>query len=220
MLNSLHAIIFDLDGVIVNSEPLHDEANRRALAHYDIELSDSLIEAFIGKPDLAIMEEASLRYLKSLDPVPALMELRQQVFRELAVELQPIPGVIEFIQRARPRFQGFGLATSSLRENQKIIFDQFGLQPWFSTVVTVEDVERPKPDPEPYRRAAAGLGLEPAECLVIEDSIKGIASAKGAGCVVIGLTTSFSSSELAAAGADYVCTSFGEIAQLLEFPDS
>ncbi len=220
MLNSLRAIIFDLDGVIVNSEPLHDEANRRALAYYGIELPDSLIEAFIGKPDLAIMEEASLRYLNSLDAVPALMELRQQFFRELAVELQPIPGVLEFLRRARPVFQAFGLATSSLRENQEITFDQLGLHPWFSAVVTVEDVEQPKPDPEPYRRAAVGLGLTPAECLVIEDSVKGIASAKGAGCVVIGLTTSFPSTDLAAAGADYVCTSFGEIAHLLEFADS
>ena len=143
------------------------------------------------------------------------MAEKQRAFLAAAAQVRAVPGALDFIAQVRPAVQGIGLATSSLRANQELAFAQFALAPFFDVVITVEDVQRTKPDPEPYQRAVAALGLPAAECLVIEDSVNGILAAKGAGCPVVGLTTSYPAALLHAAGADQVCESFGEILALL-----
>ena len=84
------------------------------------------------------------------------------------------------------------LVTSSLRHNQELAFAQFGLAPYFDVVVTAENVTQPKCIRAVYLTAVVRLGIQPGECLVIEDSLHGIASARAAGCHTLGLTTSYS----------------------------
>jgi beta-phosphoglucomutase-like phosphatase (HAD superfamily) len=117
---------------------------------------------------------------------------------------------------SRRRFSALALTTSATRRDQEQIFQRFNLGRWFDAVVTAEDIRRAKPDPEPYLKTAAKVGLDPSLCLVVEDSTHGIRAAKRAGCWAVGLTTAFTAEELRRAGADAVVDSFAELAALLD----
>jgi beta-phosphoglucomutase len=112
----------------------------------------------------------------------------------------------------RGQVGALALVTSSLRQNQEFAFAKFGLAPLFDVVVTAADVTHAKPHPEPYLTAVVRLGIPATDCLVIEDSLHGIASAQAAGCRTIGLATSYRPQVLAEAGADFVCQSYDEVA--------
>jgi len=212
---NIQAIIFDLDGVIIDSEALHNEAIAAAVAAHGFTVPDALFEEFMGIPDEVLLDHINRHFLGGRGSVAELLAEKQRAYLGVAHLARAIPGAVEFIQRARPQFRAFGLATSSLRFNQQLAFDQLDLHRFFDAVVTAEDVTRTKPDPEPYQRAAALLGLCADECVVIEDSLNGIRAGKGAGCTVFGLTTTYPAHDLAAAGADRVCASFAEIAAQL-----
>ncbi|MEN9222664.1 MAG: HAD family phosphatase, partial [Thermostichus sp. BF3_bins_97] len=139
-------------------------------------------------------------------------------FHKLLADIPLVPGVLEFLAASRQRFPTLALTTSATRQDQEQIFNRFDLHRWFDGVITAEDIQRAKPDPEPYVKTAGMLGVDPTLCLVIEDSTHGIRSAKGAGCFAVGLTTSFGAAELRQAGADAVVESFVELAELLDLP--
>jgi beta-phosphoglucomutase-like phosphatase (HAD superfamily) len=104
-----------------------------------------------------------------------------------------------------------------LQENQQRIFEIFNLSPYFSTIITGEDIINGKPHPEPYLKTAEKLGVAPANALVIEDSLNGVRSGKAAGCRVIAITTSFPREPLMELQADYVVDSFAELERLFRF---
>lgn len=211
-MHHIQAIIFDLDGVIIDSEALHNAAVAAAVAQHGVTVPDALFDEFMGIPDEVLLDHINRHYLAGRCTVTELLADKQAAYLQVVDQMQAIPGAVDFIRQARPRFQAFGLATSSLRSNQVIAFDRFDLHRFFDVVVTAEDVTRTKPDPEPYQRAVARLGLPAAACVVIEDSVNGIRAGKGAGCPVIGLTTTYPAAHLATAGADAVCASFEAIA--------
>jgi HAD superfamily hydrolase (TIGR01509 family) len=214
-MQKFQAIIFDMDGVIIDSEALHHESMRAMAAGQGVQLTDTLLDEFIGIPDLQLVEHINRHYLGGRQSVSALLQAKQQAFLQLADRIREIPGAVDFIQRSRPQFAAFGLATSALRANQQLAFDRFGLHRYFDAVVTAEDVSRTKPDPEPYLRAAEQLGVSAQRSVAIEDSRNGVRSAKAAGCHVIGLTTTYPADALLAAGADVVWSSYDEIAAYL-----
>jgi beta-phosphoglucomutase len=109
-----------------------------------------------------------------------------------------------------------GLATSALRENQQRAFERFGLDCYFDAIVSGNDAQKGKPDPEPYLLTGARLDVDPAKTLVIENSVNGIRSGKAAGCKAVGLTTSFERETLEKAGADLVVDGFSELWGTLE----
>jgi len=214
----IDSILFDLDGVIIDSEAMHNAAVAQAVAAHGVALPESLFDEFMGIPDEQLLEHINRTYLGGRFGVAELLAEKQVAYLAVADQLQAIPGAVEFIRATRPHFRGFAVATSSLRSNQVLAFDRFDLHDCFDAVVTAEDVARTKPDPEPYRRAAERLGIPAAACVVIEDSVNGILAGKGAGCRVIGITTTYPAATLAAAGADAVCTTFDEIRAIL-LPD-
>jgi HAD superfamily hydrolase (TIGR01509 family) len=126
-----------------------------------------------------------------------------------------IPGSREFIQKAHEKGLKLGLTTSALLENQQRAFDMFDLWPFFSTIVTGQDIVHGKPHPEPYLKTAEKLGVAPANALVIEDSVHGVRSGKAAGCRVAAITTSFPRERLLEVEADYVVDSYAELNSLL-----
>jgi beta-phosphoglucomutase len=211
-MQQIQAIIFDLDGVIIDSEALHNAAVAAAVAQHGVTVPDALFDEFMGTPDEVLLDHINRHYLAGRSAVTTLLADKQAAYLQVADQVQAIPGAVDFIQRTRPYFQAFALATSSLRHNQALAFDRFDLHRFFDVVVTAEDVTRTKPAPEPYQRAVARLGFPAAACVVIEDSVNGIRAGKGAGCPVIGLTTTYPAVHLAAAGADLVCASFDAIA--------
>lgn len=214
----IRAILFDLDGVIIDSEALHNEAVAAAVATHGVLVPDALFEEFVGIPDVVLLDHINRHYLGGRGDVAALLAEKQVAFLKVAHQVRAIPGAVEFIRVARQHFQALGLATSALKSNQQLAFDQLDLHRFFDAVVTADDVTRTKPDPEPYLRVAERLGLPTDECVVIEDSRNGIRAGKAAGCVVIGLTTTYPAASLRSASADDVCSSFAEIADLLGVP--
>jgi HAD superfamily hydrolase (TIGR01509 family) len=108
------------------------------------------------------------------------------------------------------------LVSSSPKPIVDIVVQRFELGKYFDRIITGDDVEKGKPDPEPYLKAAKELGVHPEECVVVEDSINGVKSAKAAGMKCIGITNSFPREELERAGADYVIDVIVELPVALE----
>ena len=137
------------------------------------------------------------------------MEAKYGMFITLLKErLEPVPGVLDFIRWAREHYQKIALTTSGKQRVQQVVFAKFGLEPYFDVIVTAEHIQHGKPHPEPYLKTVQALELPAETCLVIEDSLNGIKSAKDAGCKVAGITTSFLKAELLEAGADLVIEDF------------
>jgi HAD superfamily hydrolase (TIGR01509 family) len=179
------AILFDFDGVIVDSESLHHRA-------YDIAL-----EPFGAGPipfatyaDVFSNRSQGLDYIARSFPgvdVPAMKRRKDEIFFDLLREEgQLLPGVIESVGRLERRWP-LALATGSSREAAEMILAKHGLGACFRAVVGRQDYPREKPAPDAFLRACAALGETPESCLAVEDSYKGLAAAKAAGirCVVV-----------------------------------
>jgi len=207
-------IIFDMDGVITDTEPLHLKAELLTWHHYGFDAPESEWTKFKGKKAEEIFSYLLAAYGGGRKvPVSDIMAFKTRTYLELAASqgIPAVPGVVEFIRRVRPLFDRIGLATSSNSAIQKAIFDGLGLWPYFDGVVTGDDLDRGKPDPEAYLKASARIGLSTEHCLVIEDSDNGVRSARGAGCRVVGLTTSFPRDYLLSCGAHLTVDSYPEL---------
>jgi HAD superfamily hydrolase (TIGR01509 family) len=204
-------VIFDVDGVLVNSEPLHQRAWKQVLKELGISLSNQQFRLLMGKTTDQIMsmffEQHDIR-----EDVSFWSYKKDEVYRTLVhKELKPLEGVVPFLLHLKARQVKIGVASSAVRKNVQAALDCLGVEDGFNVVLSVEDITHPKPDPEIYLKAAQSLGLAASDCVVIEDSLPGIQSAKQAGTFVIGITTNFASEALAI--ADHVCLSFPEIHQ-------
>jgi HAD superfamily hydrolase (TIGR01509 family) len=208
------AIVFDMDGVLVDSEPVHEKAARVILNRHGLDVSNDVFDQFRGKPAWQYYQHVVKHYGNGkLDPA-ILLEEKQEYYRSLFHELKLIPGVLAFIRQIHPIFR-LGLVTSGTRQNQQLVFEQFGLTNYFEATLTADDITNAKPHPEPYLPIADHLKVEPASCLVIEDAHHGVRSATEAGCFVAGLTSTFKADELRAAGADLIIDSFEDLAVMV-----
>jgi beta-phosphoglucomutase len=205
----LRAIVFDFDGVIANSEPLHFRAFRDVLATRGVTLTEADYYArYLGFDDLGafrvigrdqgrVWTEADFRSL--IDDKAMRMEALE---RDAAVLF---PGAAEAIQRAAAAVP-IAIASGALGAEIRRVLDGSNLARHFSAIVAAEDTTAGKPAPDPYQRAVAllaaavdGRTLNPADCVAIEDSRWGIASARAAGLRAVGVTTSYGAGELAEA---------------------
>ncbi|MEN9201764.1 MAG: HAD family phosphatase [Thermostichus sp. DG_1_6_bins_120] len=220
-MQSFDGLIFDMDGVIVDSEPIHAQAGATALQRCGLSIELAPISLrFKGCTDrdmfAYLVEHCTDTPVEEQQAVvQRLIAEKASAFADLLDQVSLVPGVLEFLAASRRRFSALALTTSATRQDQERIFTRFDLGRWFDGVITAEDIQRAKPDPEPYLKTAACLGVDPGLCLVIEDSTHGIRSAKGAGCFAVGITTSFAPEALRQARADAVVESFAELAQLL-----
>lgn len=216
LIAPLKAILFDLDGVIIDSEPLHVKALQLTCDRFGFALLPEDIARFKG-----ITEEQVARHFIDGQAALSLQDFinyKSNIYTRLvAEELVLMDGVLAFMQFCRERWR-LGLTTSALPENAACVLQKFQLAPLFDAIVTSGDITHGKPHPEPYLKTAQKLALPPAHCLVIEDSLNGVRSGKTAGCRVLGITTSFSRSELEASGADGVVDTFAEAQKLLSLP--
>jgi HAD superfamily hydrolase (TIGR01509 family) len=182
---SLEAVVFDLDGLAVDSEPLHIEAWRRAVRAAGHGFDPAWIEPYFGSPVATTAE--GLAEKLGVDP-GELLERRTLEFDRLTEEGLPHrPGLPEAVDRLRAAGLRTAVVTSGRRAYAEGALEALkrdhGIS--FELVVTRDDVDRPKPDPEPYRTAAVRLGVDPAECVALEDAPAGVNSAKDAGMLVV-----------------------------------
>src|SRR5690554_3719398 len=181
----IKAFIFDMDGVIVDSEPLHFEVNRRIMRDFGLEFSDEFFHAYVGITNEQMWADLIERY--SLNTT--IEELQKKDFllkKEVFRDLQPIKGIPELLTNLKKDGIATGLASSSEREFIEMVLEKLQIRGYFQAIVSGEEVERSKPEPEIFLRAAKLLNVEPADCLVLEDSKHGVEAAKRAGMKCIG----------------------------------
>jgi len=213
-MNNIKAIIFDMDGVLVDSEPVHIETEKMTLREYGINVPESEWKGFTGTTDHDMFAYIVKNFTKGNIGVDELVTHRAKTYLKMApTKIQMIPGALEFLKQVKKSGFKIALTTSSTKEIQRPIFAKFNLHPYFDVIVTGDEITNGKPDPEAYLKTVEKLGIPATNCLVIEDSTNGIRSAKAAGCIAVGITTSFPKEKLQDAGADFVVDSFSELAQ-------
>jgi beta-phosphoglucomutase family hydrolase len=196
MKNSTNGLylIFDMDGTLIDSNPTHKEAYTQFFARYDIELTDEGFKDHISgrmNPDILTYffgekgEELSEQRIEELTREKET--LYQQLFEPA---IKPINGLTEFLMGVQDAHIPMALATSAPMMNVDFVFDKLGIRQFFQQIVTEADVTTGKPDPAVFRIAAERLGADPAQCIVFEDSAKGVEAAQAAGMVVVALTVS------------------------------
>jgi len=199
-------VIFDMDGVLCDSETLTAEAGCRMFAEtYGIRVEPNEFEPFVGTgEDRYIGGVAEKRSVKLTMPRDKIR--MYTIYGEIARgKLQPLPGVREFIAACRQRGLKLAVASSADLMKVEINLREIGVPAsTFDAVLTGGDATHKKPHPEIFLKAAARLGLAPARCVVVEDAPNGVKAAKAAGSRCLGLTTSFEKKRLESVGADWV----------------
>ncbi len=208
------AIIFDMDGVLIDSEPVHKLAKERVFARFGVTLPESVYEQYKGQPDETMMNEVVPSISRINVHVQEILRLKRLEFEALEHLAAPSRGAQEFVNWAKGKFR-VALATSATARNRQAALAVLGLSESFDFIVDASGFSRPKPDPEIFQIAASGLKADVAECLVIEDSLNGVLAGKATGCRVVAITTSFSEAQLLANGADHVVQSFQELQELV-----
>jgi HAD superfamily hydrolase (TIGR01509 family) len=209
----VRAILWDNDGVLVDTEGLYSRATREVMASVGVELTEPMyVQLFLveGRGAFHLAEQ------KGLAPagVAALRERRNRRYEELLQrESRPLPGASEALHALRPHFR-MAIVTSSHADHLAAAHRGTGLLPLFELVLTRECYEKSKPDPEPYLRAVERLGLSGDECLVVEDSERGLTAAKAAGLACWAIPHGLSRQGSFAA-ADRVLASISELAREL-----
>jgi HAD superfamily hydrolase (TIGR01509 family) len=207
-------VIFDMDGVLVDSEPLHKRAKERAFHEFGIVLEESVYDSYKGRPDATMLPEILTARGWLTDSIQELSRRKDEIFDEIKHELEAVPGAVDFVLWAASRFR-IALATSATPRNRAAAFGVLGIGDRFQSVVDSSRSQRPKPDPEVFQIAMRDIGVSPADCWIIEDSVNGLRAAKAAGCFAVAITTTFDHKTLSAAGADVVVDSFAELREML-----
>jgi beta-phosphoglucomutase family hydrolase len=198
------ALIFDMDGVIVDSNPLHRAAWAAFNRRYGLETTGAMLERMYGRRNDWIVRDFFGEDL-SEGEVAARGAAKEEIYREMLasrIEDALVPGLRPFLElyRGAPT----ALATNAEPENVDFVLDRAGLRPYFRVVVDGHQVTHPKPHPEIYLRAATLLEAAPSNCIVLEDSHAGIAAARSAGMRVIGIGTT----EVNLPGVDVMADNF------------
>jgi beta-phosphoglucomutase family hydrolase len=171
--------IFDCDGTIADTMPLHFRAWTRAMKEFGGTFPEELFYSWGGIPTFKIVEQLNAKYGTTMDP-EVVPRVKEEYFVELIPQVLPIEPVVALVKQ----FHGtapMAVASGGHREIVIKTLDALGLTPFFDAIVGAEDVEHGKPAPDPFLEAAKRLGVEPTACLVFEDSPTGIEAAKAAG---------------------------------------
>lgn len=182
------AVVFDLDGVLIDSEPVFLEAARRLLALRNIELDLAFMSQVMGMPGRDVLPRFRERF-QLMESVNDLgHEYKRHFFASLEGGRVPLrPGVPEIVDQARTRGHRIGLATSSQRAYVDTVLAPHGFLSKFQHVLTCDDVPHGKPAPDIYHLAAERFDTTPDQLLVIEDSPNGVRAAKSAGCFCVAI---------------------------------
>lgn len=215
----IDAVIFDMDGVIVDSEPLHYESDKMTMKFYGYEVSDEELNNYVGVSNPEMWTELREKYRLTA----ALGEIleKQLSYKKILIgarKLVPIDGIQELLDEFRNSGIRIGLASSSSREFIDLVLEKLGIKDNFEVIVSGDDVKHSKPAPEIFLKASQKLNTDPSVCLVIEDSRHGIEAAKRAGMSSIGFYNPNSGSQDLSL-ADAIVYSIREIYPIISSAD-
>jgi HAD superfamily hydrolase (TIGR01509 family) len=176
---SFDAYLFDCDGTIADSMPLHYVAWKKALGEWNCEFGEELFYAWGGRPTTEIISTLNQTHGLSM-PVESVARRKEDLYYELLPQLKPVPAVLEHIEAQHGRIP-FAVVSGSARGSVIASLEMLNLLDRFDTLVCAGEYKKSKPDPEAFLLAASRLGVAPKACLVFEDTDMGIQAATAAG---------------------------------------
>lgn len=191
------AVIFDMDGVIVHTNPYHSKAFREFFSTRDLTATDEeFAQHMFGKSNSYILSHFLKRTIEG-DELRQMEEEKESLFRKLYEPyIDPIKGITAFIDDLYQHDVRLGVATSAPVANLDLILSKVPLRDKMGSILASENVKKHKPDPEVYLTSANNLGVHPEQCVVFEDSFSGVSAARNAGMKVVGVLTSHTADEL------------------------
>jgi beta-phosphoglucomutase len=208
----IKGVLFDMDGVLVDSESFICKAAIMMFSELGVKVLPEDFHPFVGTGENRYIGGVAEKYGVTVD-IEQVKARTYEIYQIIVKgKLSPLPGAHEFIAKCREKGFKLALATSADRVKMEVNLMEIGLsRDSFHAIITGLDVVNKKPFPDIYIKAAKSIGLEPKECLVVEDAVSGIKAGKSAGCRCLAVTTSFDASALNE--ADWICES------LLTVPD-
>ncbi|NRT88403.1 HAD family hydrolase [Clostridium beijerinckii] len=183
----MKAFIFDMDGVIIDSEPIHFEVDMQTIRELGCNISEKELEKYVGSTNEYMYTDIKEKYniKKSLQEI---IDYKVELTKMKIIEshLEPIDGIKELLIELKNRNIPTAIASSSPKDLIDIVVSKFKLQEYFKYIISGEEVERGKPSPDIYIETSKKLGISPKECVVIEDSRNGVFAAKDAKMNCIG----------------------------------
>jgi beta-phosphoglucomutase len=202
-----NGVIFDFDGVIVDSHPVHKRAWKKLLESLGRETSEEELQFVLDgrKRDDILRHFLGVLSANELDE---LGHRKEQFFREQAIDVQPVDGLLSLLKDLGEANIPLGIASSGSRNRLDFLLDRLCLKRHFQVIVTGDEIHQGKPDPAVFLRAAKDLGRPPYSLMVFEDAFSGVKAAKSAGMMVIGIAQADRAPALIDAGARHVVPDF------------
>jgi len=216
MVQPFHAVMFDLDGVLADSEPWWNEIDAKLLAEHGVNYQGEHHQNVLG-----VSYQVAVEFYKNAFYIPASVEELMRRRGEIATDFFAncvglFPSAKTTLEQLRETKLPLAVATSSVSGSARPFLERTGIQDFFDVIVTGDEVQRGKPHPDIYLRTAKKLGIAPQVCLVIEDALAGIAAAKAANMSVAAIPdTRFVDQREYEAQADYVLRNLSEIPALI-----
>ena len=208
--------IFDLDGVLVHSEHLYTEAKKKVLALHSIDTNSLDVSLYQGKTDTDFFKAMKQAFPQLKSSAKELAFESERIFKEeLYTQMHPMPGAREFILKLIDRGIAVANVTSATSLSQNFALELLGVKEHFHVLVNANNVTEYKPSPVPYLTALKKIKVEASECLVIEDTVSGVLSAKAAGLNVCGFGQTFPKEALLKAGARLFAKSYDDLWKLV-----
>ncbi|HEY5465139.1 MAG TPA: HAD family phosphatase [Hanamia sp.] len=192
------AVIFDLDGTLLDNNSFHRKTWEAYLKNMGKQISEEEFNAHLnGRTNKDAVEYIYGRKMSKEESTKYTLE-KEALYRKIYLPfIKPISGLIEFLDYLHKKNIPMAIATSGIQPNIDFMFEHVPIKKYFKAIVNSSHIKKGKPDPEIYIKAASLLGVDPKKCLVFEDAVVGIKSAKAAGMKVIALSTTQSKEELA-----------------------
>lgn len=199
----LKAIIFDLDGTLVDSLPYHHESWRIFFKNNNLEEHDfsEVLKEYKGGGTLELMTSV-FGDMYTKDELKKMTDDKEIIFRDIyKSKIYPIEGLKQFLDNLKENNISLAIGSNAIRKNVIMTIEELSLTNYFSSIICGDEVSRGKPDPEMFVKTLSNLNVSRNECIIFEDSIEGIKAAKNADIKVIGVTSSQSSEKLKSVGA-------------------
>lgn len=193
MENKIKAVLFDMDGVLIDAKDWHYEALNKALGLFGMEISRyDHLTTFDGLPTKVKLQMLSKKYYLPEQLHPFINDVKQSYTAELVYQrCHPMFHHQYALSKLKQEGYQIAVCSNSIRKTIELMMDRAGLMPYIDLIVSNEDVTKAKPDPEMYQTAIKKFGLKPEECVVVEDNPNGIQAGKASGAAVLEVATVF-----------------------------